>query len=488
MDIQTSNNKEKQSQLQQQLDEATARQQPEQIILANTEMSAFLLSQNNFSEARTFARAALRDLEELANSTPQLEAAVYTQLTQTFVKSYDYPLTAAYSERLLPLSRQLEDVEKEIIALKNLGIVAATKANYKEAMEYFIEVLEKGKAASATGTTIRQMVAQCTINIATIYANLFNYKDALRRYDDVLSDYADVLSTNTRSIVSNNVGNLYLSNGANEKALHYFEQSYELAHQSGTTGSQTGAQNNRNTQAHALAQISRALLAMGRLEQASEKAEAAAALIETLGDTPARAINLNNFGDICLRRGDFAKAGKYAGKAAAAAKSADDNTNEIRAYKLLSAIFEAQDDFKQALKYQKIYGEMQLRFSEVQRNRMALDLEINYSLKEKQKAIEDLRRENEYQAILLENKEEIARQNEQLTEANEELKQFAYVASHDLKEPLRMIGSYTQLIQKLFAKEVDESTQSYFDYVSGGVKRMNNLLDALLQYATIGRS
>ena len=74
-----------------------------------------------------------------------------------------------------------------------------------------------------------------------------------------------------------------------------------------------------------------------------------------------------------------------------------------------------------------------------------------------------------------------------MTHANEDLKQFAYAASHDLKEPLRMIQSYTQLIRKRLEPNFDESTREYYGYVSEGVNRMKSLLEDLLKYATIGK-
>jgi len=126
-------------------------------------------------------------------------------------------------------------------------------------------------------------------------------------------------------------------------------------------------------------------------------------------------------------------------------------------------------------------------FAKAQPNRQIIDMEIRRAIKEKQKKIEQLTKENEYQSLLLEKTEQIARQNEELTRVNEELRQFAYIASHDLKEPLRMVASYTQLLERMAGDELDDSHRLYFRYVTEGVHRMNNLLDALLKYATIGK-
>ncbi|MEZ4850020.1 MAG: ATP-binding protein [Bacteroidia bacterium] len=73
--------------------------------------------------------------------------------------------------------------------------------------------------------------------------------------------------------------------------------------------------------------------------------------------------------------------------------------------------------------------------------------------------------------------------NEELARTNEELEQFAYVASHDLKEPLRMIGSYTGLLKRRYHDLFDEKAHSYMGFVEEGVKRMDELLKDLMIYA-----
>ena len=82
--------------------------------------------------------------------------------------------------------------------------------------------------------------------------------------------------------------------------------------------------------------------------------------------------------------------------------------------------------------------------------------------------------------------EQIKFQNEQLANSNKELKQFAYIASHDLKEPLRMIGAYTSLLQRRYSKKLDEGAQEFMGFITDATRRMNNLLDDLLTYSKVG--
>jgi signal transduction histidine kinase len=101
---------------------------------------------------------------------------------------------------------------------------------------------------------------------------------------------------------------------------------------------------------------------------------------------------------------------------------------------------------------------------------------------------------NEQKNVLKEQKQEIARKNkeleaieEKLKETNSELENFAFAASHDLKEPLRMIGMYTQLTRKRLKGNIDPSAIEFMGYVTDGVSRMQILLDDLLLYSRLGK-
>ena len=82
--------------------------------------------------------------------------------------------------------------------------------------------------------------------------------------------------------------------------------------------------------------------------------------------------------------------------------------------------------------------------------------------------------------------QDIADARKRLHEKNEELQQFAALASHDLKEPLRMVKSFMQLLKKNYASQLDEKANKYIDFAVDGAERMNSFIKDLLAYSNTG--
>ncbi|MFA9415369.1 ATP-binding protein [Natrinema sp. HArc-T2] len=72
-----------------------------------------------------------------------------------------------------------------------------------------------------------------------------------------------------------------------------------------------------------------------------------------------------------------------------------------------------------------------------------------------------------------------------LEESNKRLEQFAYAASHDLQEPLRMVSSYLQLIERRYGDELDDDGQEFLAFAVDGSERMREMIDGLLQYSRV---
>ena len=81
----------------------------------------------------------------------------------------------------------------------------------------------------------------------------------------------------------------------------------------------------------------------------------------------------------------------------------------------------------------------------------------------------------------------LQQQTEALERSNAELEQFANVASHDLRQPLRMVNSYMQLLERALADKLDDKTREMMHFAADGAKRMDQMLVSLLDYSRVGR-
>ena len=112
---------------------------------------------------------------------------------------------------------------------------------------------------------------------------------------------------------------------------------------------------------------------------------------------------------------------------------------------------------------------------------------VGQEIGQRRRAEEDVRQLNrDLERRVAERTAELAERAKELARSNAELQQFAYVASHDLQEPLRMVASFTQLLAKRYKDKLDDDARQFIDYAVDGATRMQTLISDLLTYARVG--
>ncbi|MGZ7107984.1 MAG: PAS domain S-box protein, partial [Methanobacterium sp.] len=113
-------------------------------------------------------------------------------------------------------------------------------------------------------------------------------------------------------------------------------------------------------------------------------------------------------------------------------------------------------------------------------------IETNRDITEHKKLDEELRKSHDELELKVEERTaELDVLIDELKRSNKELQQFAYVSSHDLQEPLRTIASFTQLLERRYKGQLDSDADEFMDYIVNAAKRMQTLINDLLQYSRV---
>ena len=415
-----------------------------------------------------YYRASSLDAEISANQA--LKIAEENDLA--VVRAYGYDLKAAverdkgnYNNALRLYHLGLKSLEEDpehipvVSLLSGIGIILQRQGRNDQSIKYFNQALDYAKR-------LKQKEGPVLNNLAISYKNLGMYEKAIELYNQVIDLYKVNKDYAGLTLAYMNLAVVYGQKSDYTLTRKYLQMAIEAGKNSGS---------NKRTQS-----IYINLASVERLDGNTEMAihYALKGLQSERADSTPR-LHLENIlvlADCCLDEGSIEEALLYFNSARKIGEQLGEDPKLEYVYGRIADIHARKGDFKQAHHYRSVQNKF---ISELREQSKVYDI-IKEEMNELERALEEMTEKNKYQGLLLEKSREIEMQNE-------DLRQFAYAAAHDISEPLRMIGSFTQLLLKRLDGKLDERSLEYAEHIKSGTSRLHTLLSDLLKYTNIER-
>lgn len=345
-------------------------------------------------------------------------------------------------------------------ALNHIGVVHWKQSNHVEGTKQLFRAL---KIEEETGDKFGMAVSYNIIG--NINSNLGNYDEAIKYY--LLTQTICKELDRKKGLASSyyNIG-----------IIHYELNNYDAALQNHLTALKLSTEiGYKEFICACYNYIGKVYAALGKYEDALNYQQQAVAIGQELGDRRRIGIAHTGLGATYQHLGNYLLAKENLSHALNIGKELGEKTIIKDALYTLIDVCKKNGEFELALDYFSQYHQVQNEISNesVQKQLTTLNFQHSMQVKEKESA------------VLKEKNEEIQRYLHKLEISNNELKQFAHVAAHDLREPLRMISSYIALLDQSISGNLNDTQKKFIGFAIDGSKRMEVLIEDMLRLAKV---
>lgn len=443
--------------------QAISRQASEEGVQALVQLSEHY-NRKRSKIALSYAKRALERAVSINNQS--LIAKSHIQLATYFSRSRtDYFASMKHCEKALSLQqhiankRDLADIYKVTgINYHYIGDINRAQHNYMTALDimlsverrnneeikdiadlyYNLAILNKGEDANELRRTYLEQAqkyyieignmngqARCADGMAVYWFYAQDYKQSLIEMERALSIFMQIKDNEGIYLTYNNIGTLKIQEGHFEEGLDYLHKSLKLRKESGNPVS--------------------------------------------------IAISYINIGNAWIDKKKHKEALTYLRKAEVLLRQAENRVQLASLMQSMSKCYDALGQHRKAYKAIVEYAEYRDSLHRFELKKAYADTKLQYDIElmERDALIDRLQNF------------EIASYIHKLEISNNELKQFAHIASHDLKEPLRTITGFANLLEKGYKDQLDDQAVEYIKYITTGAKRLNELVKDILNLSRI---
>lgn len=418
----------------------------------------------------------------------------------------------SFWEKCLRLSEETNFLTGKMKSLNNLGIAHKEKGNTEKSLQFFIEALE---IDDVTGN-IKQSINTLS-NIGYLYLSINDMDRAFAYLQDAIDKGEKLGDPSVLSHPFQRMGEYYVKKNDYEAALPFLERSLVICKQFAHTLRSTTVLRLKGECYSNLGLEERALEVFFEADQMLKKIGEKYTEQYTLYHTWAMAYS---------KQGDYKNAFAMANMGYDLAKDNNLESSTYSSLQLLGTLNEKIGNFKEALFFHKAASDFQDSLQLRTKEQLLIEVETKYQSdkkeienqllrNQKEKTEAELRNANiimaaivsvlsllgivlfllfrafrskqeyneELQKRVTERTKDLRNSNYQLKKSNAELEKFAFIASHDLKTPLRNIISFTGLLEQHLGEGQDQKVKEYFSFLKEGGKRMNSLIEDVLKFS-----
>ena len=443
---------------------------------------AFYELGKNYNRLSNYSEALIQYLQSTNYNLDLYEsystAKAYSRIAEIYRSLGEYE--KSYSTEMKALN--LAEVKKDSTAIAgchyNLGTSFFYQKQYPQSLEHYLKAYEIMKDKNN-----ERAQYSCLGALGSIYSELKDYRKAYE-FNEKALQLARKLDYQTGIAYSlGNIANQHVAMEEYDQAIDLLVESAQIKKSVGDTWGYIGSQMNlgniyarhKNNPAKAIPILEECLKLSGQIESKPRRAEIYKDLAHTFRDVGKKEISNEYFVQYVALKDSILNE-----------KTLEEMGQSKRRYEIqkkeheITLLKKENEILGKDKKIQKlqiyifaIAGFFLLLFTFWFMNRLKYSKKMNDLLEEKND-------------LLNSKNDEINNSNKQLELSNKNLSQFAHVASHDLKEPLRMIHSYTSLLKRKYADSFDDMGHEFMYYITDAVGRMQNLLDDLLDFSRAG--
>ena len=456
------------------------------------------LIKTDINAARKAVMPILKGIEAKGSDEEKAEIFHLTGLIEFYDgKSAD---AIKWYTKELRLRQKIKDIKGLSDVLNNIGVIYYNKGQLGKAIDYYRKALShreiindlKGIAGASenigvvlfrTGLSVEAFnmyhraleinrnlgdsdrIGMSLQNIGLTYLSQSDYTNALTNFQEALT-----IARNNKDKVRSiqlliNIGNTLLEQKNIAEAKKYYEKCYK---ESKSNSYQQGLLVSLKNLSH-IAQI------QGKYKESIRYYTDSIEIAKATDHIAEITTSLSGIGMAYAALNDNEKALKYLREALSLAKKIGVKQNIEHIYLNFSEIYEKLGNYKKAFEYYKKYIAVRDELVNKETTKTINEIKTRYEVEKKEKEAQLLKEKNEAISIYA----------RKLEASNNSLNQFAHIASHDLREPLRMVSSYLGLLERTMGDQITPTQKQFIDFAVDGSKRMDNLIQDLLRLARV---